>query len=88
MKLDNKSRNVIGTNIMVAFLVAAFCLMSFGLFIPVQAQAEELKGYEAVMVMSTGTGQIQMQPDERKTVTLHFQNTGSKTWSNDGPGYI
>ncbi|MBU0531208.1 MAG: SpoIID/LytB domain-containing protein [Candidatus Uhrbacteria bacterium] len=77
-----------GTNIMVAFLIAAFGLMSFGLLVPAQAKAAELKGYETVMVMSTGAGQISMRPDERKTVTINFQNTGSKSWSNDGPGYI
>lgn len=52
------------------------------------AQAGELKGYEALLVTMTGTGSLKMTPGEVKTVTVTFQNIGSKDWFNDGTGYI
>lgn len=39
-------------------------------------------------VSTTGGGTITMAPDEIKNITVTFQNTGSTTWKNDGPGYI
>ena len=49
----------------------------------VPAQAAHLS-----TVLVSGAAPLTMQPGERKTVTLEFQNTGSVAWKNDGPGYV
>lgn len=39
-------------------------------------------------VSTTGSGAITLAPGEVKNITVTFQNTGTATWKNDGPGYI
>lgn len=44
--------------------------------------------YAALRVTTTGNGSIAMAPGEVKNITVTFQNTGSVSWKNDGPGYV
>lgn len=53
-----------------------------------QAEAAPLKGYEALQVTSSGTGQITMNPGETRTVTMGFQNTGTANWVREGEGFV
>jgi hypothetical protein len=39
-------------------------------------------------VIDGGTGQRQVNIDERAVATLAFKNTGAKTWTRDGTGYL
>lgn len=39
-------------------------------------------------VVDGGTGQRQINIDERAVATLAFKNTGKKTWTRDGTGYL
>ena len=52
------------------------------------AHAASLKGYEAMPVTISGSGELVMRPNERRNVSVTFQNIGSKTWNNDGSGYV
>jgi hypothetical protein len=56
-------------------------------FAPVRSQAAS-SGLLALRISTTGNGTLVMAPDELKNITVTFQNTGSTTWKNDGPGYI
>ncbi len=59
----------------------ALCVAS----VPFSAQAATLS---ATRVSTTGNGSLTMAPGEFKNVTVSFQNTGTTTWKNDGPGYL
>lgn len=69
----------------MAFLVFTVGLIGLGIK---PAEAAPLHGYETIQVSSTGTGQIKVQPGERRQFTIQFLNNGSKTWVNDGPEYV
>lgn len=67
-------------------------LTSFGLLlallvaaVPFSASAASLS---TLRVSTTGGGTLTMTPGEVKNITVTFQNTGTTTWKNDGPGYI
>lgn len=82
----------VASEVAVAFfvvIVVAF-LLSFleGMWIGRTAQAASLKGYEAMAVTISGSGELTMKPGEVKTVFVSWQNIGTKSWSNDGSGYI
>ena len=64
-------------------MITALVFVGFSVS-PVSAQ----EPYETTIVSMTGSGSLTMTPGERKQVTIEFQNTGSQTWQNDGPGYI
>lgn len=51
-----------------------------------EAEAAELKGYEALQVQVPS--KVTMTPGETKTITVKMQNLGPKSWSNDGTGYV
>lgn len=53
--------------------------------VPFTAEAASLS---TTRVSTTGGGTITMAPGESKNITVTFQNTGTTTWKNDGPGYI
>lgn len=62
--------------------VLAAILLSFA---PFKTNAATLS---TTRVSTTGGGNITLNPGEVKNITVTFQNTGSTTWKNDGPGYI
>jgi uncharacterized cupredoxin-like copper-binding protein len=62
-------------------LLLAFLLTT----LPFKAQAATLS---TLRVSTTGGGALTLAPGEVKNITVTFQNTGSTTWKNDGPGYI
>ncbi|MFZ2681680.1 MAG: NBR1-Ig-like domain-containing protein [Patescibacteria group bacterium] len=64
----------------IGLLLALLCAA-----VPVSVQAASLS---TTRVSTTGGGTLSMAPGELKTVTVTFQNTGTTTWKNDGPGYI
>jgi len=51
------------------------------------AHAEPLKGFETRQV-SIPTQGIVMEPGSTKTITLTFQNIGTKTWTNSGSTFV
>lgn len=55
---------------------------------PLTAKSAQAASLSTTRVSTTGGGNIVMAPGEVKTITVTFQNTGSSTWKNDGPGYI
>ena len=55
-------------------------------FNPVQASS--LKGYEALQVISTGSGTLQMEPQEKKQFMIEFKNIGQKTWVKNGAEFV
>jgi hypothetical protein len=57
-------------------------------FLPVSPRPAVAAGLSTLRVSTTGGGNIVMAPGEVKNITVTFQNTGSSTWKNDGPGYI
>ncbi len=59
-------------------------LTSFFIAVPVARAAS----YEAVVVSMSGSGEIVMEPGERREFRLEFLNSGSANWQNDGHGYI
>jgi hypothetical protein len=52
------------------------------------AHAASVSAYEAMPVTISGSGELVMRPGERRTVSATFQNIGTKTWDNDGAGYV
>jgi hypothetical protein len=44
--------------------------------------------YTTTLVSYSGSGDISMQPGERKEILVEFLNTSDVTWENDGPGYV
>ena len=82
----------VASEVAVAFfviIIVAFLLSVLeGIITQRTVQAAELKGYEALPVTISGSGQLVMRPGERKTVSVSFQNIGSESWVNDGNGYV
>ncbi len=73
---------------LVIIIVSVFLSLLEGIIMSRSAHAAELKGYEAMLVSTSGTGTLTMKPGEVKSVAVQFQNIGSKDWSNDGASYI
>ena len=69
-------------------VLAFFVIIIVTLFLIPAAQAAPLKGYEAMPMSITGSGQLFMQPGERKQIHLSWQNIGDQDWANDGSGYV
>lgn len=69
-------------------LVLSLCLVlgSITTF-PQQLFAASL-ALSATQVSVSGNGALTLAAGEVKSVTLTFQNSGTSTWKNDGPGYI
>lgn len=67
---------------LTSLAVLAAILLSFT---PFKANAASLS---TTRVSTTGGGALTLAPGEVKNITVTFQNTGSTTWKNDGPGYI
>jgi len=65
------------------FLGAAtlLCILGF-------SQVAEAASHEALLVSMSGSGQLTMEPGERKEITVEFLNKSDYTWQNDGPGYL
>ncbi len=71
-------------------LVGMFAqIIAPALFIGVaEVSAAPLKGYEALQVTSSGSGQINLKPGETRPVSVSFQNTGTASWQNDGEYFV
>lgn len=50
--------------------------------------AEAAQAYQTEVIYRTGNGSLAVEPGSVTPVEVQFKNTGSATWSNDGPGYI
>lgn len=50
------------------------------------AEAASYNGLDALAVSIPGN--ITMEPGETKTITVRFQNIGTKTWQNSGSGFV
>ncbi len=72
----------------VIIVVAVFLSFLEGMWLSRTAHAASLKGYEALPVTISGSGELTMKPGERKTVSVSWQNIGTKNWTNDGAGYV
>ena len=44
--------------------------------------------YAGVQVLVSGNGKLSMKPGETKEVMIGLQNSGSKTWTNDGTRFV
>ena len=67
------------------FTAASVALVMLGGFL---LTAAPVQAAHLSTTLVSGPTSLTMQPGERKSITLEFQNTGSATWSNDGLGYI
>jgi hypothetical protein len=56
--------------------------------LPISAPVASAASLSTLRVSTTGGGALTLAPGEVKNITVTFQNTGSSTWKNDGPGYI
>ncbi|MFC1787632.1 SpoIID/LytB domain-containing protein [Patescibacteria group bacterium] len=74
--------------LVTAFFIVALVLMSLGITNSAQAQVEMKKGYRALQVLSTGSGQLSMQPGQTKQFMVQFQNTGVTDWYNNGEEFV
>lgn len=70
------------------FLSLCLLVSSIGIVLPQQTMAVERAPYAALRLTVTGEGSLSLEPGEVKPVTITFQNSGTSTWKNDGPGYI
>ncbi len=70
-------------------IVWAAALFSIGsLFAPAIATAASTQAYASVPVLISGNGKLLMKPGETKEVLIGLQNTGTKTWSSSGAGFV
>ncbi len=70
---------------MKTFLASFLFLCVAGLS-PLTVHAAAVKAFEALSVQVPA--KFSMAPGETKSVTVTFQNIGSKTWTNTGAGFI
>ncbi|MFH1142752.1 MAG: hypothetical protein V1695_03490, partial [Candidatus Uhrbacteria bacterium] len=83
-----KEKTPILLSLAVQSVLAFFVIIVLTHFLIPTAQAAPLKGYQAMPMSITGSGQLLMQPGERKQVHVSWQNNGDRDWFNDGAGYV
>ncbi|MFH1631655.1 MAG: SpoIID/LytB domain-containing protein [bacterium] len=79
--------NYIRQKSMRAIWGIAIIAMVVGSFISA-IQVDAAGSWEAMTVSMSGSGTLTMAPGERAEVTVEFLNTGTRTWYNDGAGYV
>jgi hypothetical protein len=74
--------------LLAGFFIALLSFTSLPLLGAQDAHAESRRGYEAMQVMMSGGGNLEMAPGEVKSVSVQFLNKGPYSWTNDGDAYI